>query len=79
MPHSSGGFPQVSGLTVEADASRPPGSRILSVKVGAAPLDESKTYRVATNDYLARGGDGYPFEDAKPLLPPEDFPCWSPR
>jgi 2',3'-cyclic-nucleotide 2'-phosphodiesterase (5'-nucleotidase family) len=74
LPYSSGGFPQVSGLTIEADASRPPGSRIVSIKVGATPLDESRTYRVATNEYLARGGDGYPFEDAKPLLPPEDSP-----
>jgi 5'-nucleotidase/UDP-sugar diphosphatase len=74
LPHSSGRFPQVSGLTVEADASRPPGSRILSIKVGGAPLDDSKTYRVATNDFLARGGDGYPFEESKPLLPPEDSP-----
>ena len=24
-----------------------------------APLDPKKTYRLATNDYMARGGDGY--------------------
>jgi 5'-nucleotidase / UDP-sugar diphosphatase len=74
LPQSSGGFPQVSGLTIVADASRPPGSRILSIKVGDAPIDDSRIYQVATNDFLARGGDGYPFEDAKPLLPPDDSP-----
>ncbi len=49
----------MSGITVEADTSRPAGSRVLSIKVGDAPLDDAKTYRVATNDFMARGGDGY--------------------
>ena len=52
-------MPQVSGLTIEADLSRPAGSRIVSIKVGGAPLSETRTYRVATNDFMARGGDGY--------------------
>jgi 2',3'-cyclic-nucleotide 2'-phosphodiesterase (5'-nucleotidase family) len=75
LPHSSGRFPQISGMAVEADASRLPGSRVLSIKVGDAPLDERKVYRVATNDFLARGGDGYTmFRDATPLLPVNDAP-----
>jgi 5'-nucleotidase / UDP-sugar diphosphatase len=74
-PRPGGRFPQVSGLAVEADASRPTGSRILSIKVANAPLDETRTYRVATNDFMARGGDGYTvFRDAKPLLPIADAP-----
>ena len=32
LPNPSGRFPQVSGLTIEADVSRPPGSRVLSVQ-----------------------------------------------
>lgn len=75
LPAASGRFPQVSGLAIEADASRPAGERVLSVKVGDAPLDDSKTYRVATNDFMARGGDGYAsLRDAKPLLPIVDSP-----
>jgi 5'-nucleotidase / UDP-sugar diphosphatase len=75
LPNSSGRFPQVSGLTIEADVTLPAGSRVLSLKVGNAPLDENRTYRVATNDFLARGGDGYSaFRDAKQLLPPADSP-----
>ena len=75
LPSSSGGFPQVSGLTIEADPSRPPGNRVLSIKVGDAPLDENRMYRVATNDFLARGGDGYTmFRDATPVLPAADSP-----
>ena len=74
LPDSAGRFPQVSGLVIDVDPGKPPGSRIVSVEVGGAPLDEGKTYRVATNDFLARGGDGYPFADADPLLPADDSP-----
>jgi 2',3'-cyclic-nucleotide 2'-phosphodiesterase (5'-nucleotidase family) len=75
LPNTAGRFPQVSGLTIEVDPKRPAGSRIASIKVGDAPLDEGKTYRVATNDFLARGGDGYTaFRDAKAVLPPDDSP-----
>jgi 2',3'-cyclic-nucleotide 2'-phosphodiesterase (5'-nucleotidase family) len=35
------------------------GSRVLSIAVGGAPLDPDKFYRVAVNDFMARGGDGY--------------------
>ena len=55
----AGRFPQVSGLTMVVDLKRPKGSRVLSVSVGGKPLDPSATYKVATNDYMLRGGDGY--------------------
>jgi 2',3'-cyclic-nucleotide 2'-phosphodiesterase (5'-nucleotidase family) len=29
------------------------------VTVGGVALDPAKTYRVASNDFMARGGDGY--------------------
>jgi len=75
LPNAAGRFPQVSGMTIEADATRPPGQRVLSVKVGDAPLDDAKVYKVATNDFLARGGDGYTmFSDAVRLLPDPDSP-----
>jgi 2',3'-cyclic-nucleotide 2'-phosphodiesterase (5'-nucleotidase family) len=58
-----------------ADGSRPPGSRITSIKIGNAPLEDTKTYRVATNDFMARGGDGYTiFRDARQILPGADAP-----
>ncbi len=55
----AGRFPQVSGLKVEADVSKPPGSRVTSVMVGDKPLDLAATYKLATNDYMLGGGDGY--------------------
>jgi 2',3'-cyclic-nucleotide 2'-phosphodiesterase (5'-nucleotidase family) len=74
-PNPGGRFPQVSGLTIVADGSRPPGARIVSITVDGAPLDETRIYRIATNDFLANGGDGYvSFRDGREQLPSEDSP-----
>ena len=41
--------------------------------VGGAPLDDAKTYTLATNDFVANGGDGYAvFKGVKPLINPID-------
>jgi len=75
LPNAGGRFPQVSGIALEADLKRPAGSRITSLKIGGAPLQDAKMYRVAINDFLARGGDGYDtLRDAKKLLPVDDSP-----
>jgi 2',3'-cyclic-nucleotide 2'-phosphodiesterase (5'-nucleotidase family) len=55
----SGRFPQVSGVAVAVDAAAPPGSRVKSVTVNGKELELSRDYRLATNDFMARGGDGY--------------------
>jgi 2',3'-cyclic-nucleotide 2'-phosphodiesterase (5'-nucleotidase family) len=55
----AGRFPQVSNMTFVYDPAAPAGSRIVEATVGGATLDPSKTYTVATNDYIAGGGDGY--------------------
>lgn len=69
----AGRFPQLSGLVVEVDMSAPPGSRVLSVTIGGRPLDAFATYTLATNDFVARGGDGYTaLADAKSLINPID-------
>jgi 5'-nucleotidase/UDP-sugar diphosphatase len=54
-----GRFPQVSGLTVTADVNAQAGERVQSVTVNGQPLDPAKVYTVATNDFMAGGGDGY--------------------
>ena len=66
-----GRFPQVSGIKMTYDPTKPPGSRVLSVNVGGAPLDANKLYRVVTNDFMATGGDGYSsFTKGKVLIDP---------
>jgi len=75
LPAPGGRFPQVSGLVVEAELARPPEHRVTAVEIGGAPLDEDRLYRVAVNDFMARGGDGYvTLRDAKRLLPDNDSP-----
>ena len=56
---SAGRFPQVSGMTFTYDPAKPPGSRIVAVQVGGRPLDRERVYKVATNEYIYGGGDGY--------------------
>jgi 5'-nucleotidase/UDP-sugar diphosphatase len=52
-----GGFPQVSkGVSLIFDISK---KKCTQVMINGAPLDTSKTYKIATNSYLAAGGDGY--------------------
>jgi 2',3'-cyclic-nucleotide 2'-phosphodiesterase (5'-nucleotidase family) len=64
-----GRFPQVSGIVAEVDVKEPVGSRVKSVKINGEPLDPAKTYKLATNDFMARGGDGYrSFIGAKSLV-----------
>lgn len=59
VEQGGGRFPQVSGLTVVYTRGRPAGQRLLEVRLGGQPLDAARIYSVATNDFLAGGGDGY--------------------
>jgi len=51
------GMLQVSGLEVRYEVASPGEKRVKEVRVGGAPLDASRMYRVVTNDFLAAGGD----------------------
>ncbi len=55
----AGRFPQVAGLRFVYDPAKDKGSRVISVGIGGQALDRAKLYTVATNDYIANGGDGY--------------------
>jgi 2',3'-cyclic-nucleotide 2'-phosphodiesterase (5'-nucleotidase family) len=59
IEQGAGRFPQVSGLVVDVDATKAPGARVVSVTVNGQPLDPAAKYKVATNDYMVGGGDGY--------------------
>ncbi|MBI4368964.1 MAG: 5'-nucleotidase C-terminal domain-containing protein [Elusimicrobia bacterium] len=53
------GVLQVSGLMVRYDPGRPAGSRLIEVALTNGPLDMNVSYRVATINFLADGGEGY--------------------
>ncbi|PHK95034.1 bifunctional metallophosphatase/5'-nucleotidase [Pseudoroseomonas rhizosphaerae] len=54
-----GGFPQVAGMALRWRPGAPVGERVAAVTVGGRPLEPERAYRVVTNDFLRRGGDGY--------------------
>jgi 2',3'-cyclic-nucleotide 2'-phosphodiesterase (5'-nucleotidase family)/predicted AlkP superfamily phosphohydrolase/phosphomutase len=64
---ANGQFPQVSGLCVTYDLAASAGARITSLVSQAADgsctgaaISDGTTYTLATNDFTASGGDGYP-------------------
>ncbi|MEJ2022569.1 MAG: 5'-nucleotidase C-terminal domain-containing protein [Maritimibacter sp.] len=59
VENGAGRFPQVSGMSFTYDPSADAGSRVRDVMVGGEPLDLDKLYKVAVNDYMLAGGDGY--------------------
>jgi 5'-nucleotidase/UDP-sugar diphosphatase len=59
LPEPHGRFLQVSGLSVTYDPSAPPGQRVREVMVGERRLEATQRYSVATDAFLADGGDGY--------------------
>lgn len=70
-----GQFPQIGGLAFAYDATLPVGSRVLSaavknadgamldevVRAGAVRGDPTRPIRIVTLNFMASGGDGYPF------------------
>jgi 5'-nucleotidase / UDP-sugar diphosphatase len=60
---------QISGMNVKYDMTRSIGSRITDVNVAGRALEPGKTYRVATNDFLAAGGDQFStFKDGENIV-----------
>ncbi len=72
---NQGRFPQVSGVAFSFDLTKPAGSRIVNLAIqdsqgndldvvvrgGSLLGDASRTYRIVTLNFLASGGDSYPF------------------
>jgi len=72
---NQGRFPQVSGLAFSFDLTKAAGSRIVNlaiqdsqgndldvvVRAGALVGDSTRTFRMVTLNFLAAGGDSYPF------------------
>ncbi|WP_068088339.1 bifunctional metallophosphatase/5'-nucleotidase [Polycladidibacter stylochi] len=60
LEEGAGRFAQVAGIKYSFDASKPAGERIVALTMAdGSPIDEEKVYKVATNNYMRGGGDGY--------------------
>jgi len=57
IPRGKGGFPQVSrGVKFTVDFIS---GETRDISINGEPIDPNKTYRVATNSFMAAGGDSY--------------------
>jgi 5'-nucleotidase / UDP-sugar diphosphatase len=59
IEEKAGRFLQVSGLVFTLDRLAPKGSRVKDVLIGGNQLVTDREYTIATNDFLAAGGDEY--------------------
>lgn len=50
---------EVSGATVVYDMDKPEGQRVAKLSINNKPMVPGKVYKVATNSFLADGGDGH--------------------
>lgn len=70
-PTAVGKFPQIAGFKITYDQGKPAGSRIVAITLDddteivkdGAVVDGAPVLNVVTIDFLANGGDGYPFGD----------------
>ncbi|MBB6217223.1 5'-nucleotidase [Anaerosolibacter carboniphilus] len=67
-PEQAGHFAQVAGVTYKFNPNKPAGQRVTEAMVGGEKLDVNKTYKVATNDFMAAGGDKYDMFKGTPTL-----------
>jgi len=58
-PGAKGAFPHVAGIEYTIDANLPAGARVTSITMNGQPLNMGSMYVVATNNFMAAGGDGY--------------------
>ncbi|MCV3272127.1 ExeM/NucH family extracellular endonuclease [Roseobacter sinensis] len=77
LPGVAGRFPQVSGVEFSFDPDLPAGGRIVNAEIvdetggqiaelvrdGAISGDASQEFRIVTLNFLAGGGDGFPFPE----------------
>lgn len=59
-PDDSGSVLVVGGAVMEVDWDRPHGSRLVSIEIAGAPLDDDRVYTVAMNSYLPGCTEEYP-------------------
>jgi 2',3'-cyclic-nucleotide 2'-phosphodiesterase (5'-nucleotidase family) len=63
-----GRFLQVSGLSFTYDPEAEPGNRVRDIAIDGQPLEPQASYTLATNSFIADGGDGYEMLVGAPRL-----------
>jgi 2',3'-cyclic-nucleotide 2'-phosphodiesterase (5'-nucleotidase family) len=68
LPATAGSFLQVGGITFDVDISEAKGSRVSNIMVSNEPIDMTREYTVALNNFLGAGGDNYSMLVGSPIL-----------
>ena len=58
-PNEKGAFPHTAGVTFTLNPYETVGNRVSDLKINGEAIDFNKMYTVATNDFMAAGGDDY--------------------
>lgn len=66
-PEPNGAYCQLGNMVAIYNIYNEPGSRVYKLKINGETVDKNATYSVATNDFVAAGGDGYSMFADKPL------------
>lgn len=67
-PEKNSAFLQVGGISYHFNPKQKEGEKITDILKDGEPLDLNKKYVVATNDYIASGGDEFPCFSKEPIL-----------
>lgn len=60
LPNVAGSLAQIGGMTVNVDITQPAGNRVSNIKLkNGKKFNLNSKYLVATNDFMAIGGDDY--------------------
>ncbi len=67
-PNVKGAFPHVAGMTYDLDVFAPSGNRVKNLKIKGEAVNLDNEYLIATNDFMAVGGDDYTMFKDGPLV-----------
>jgi 2',3'-cyclic-nucleotide 2'-phosphodiesterase/3'-nucleotidase len=65
-------FDQIEGVTYEIDVTKPIGSRIVNLQLNGKAFDAAQEVIVATNNYRAGGGGGFPLTANQSIIVAQD-------
>jgi len=66
-------FDVAEGVSYEIDITRPIGDRVMNLRFKGEPIDLTRKFRVAINNYRYNGGGGYTmYKSAKVLSHPSE-------
>jgi len=59
LPDNNGGFLQSLGLRYTVDTTKSQRDRVSNITINRNPLEQEKYYKIAINNYIFEGGNGY--------------------